>query len=236
MKQFKWVCILFFVGVIALGVFTLHPDTIPQLTTNFQKNLIRSFKDSGMQTQLKIIDLSIWPPLIKWSFLKIARPTPPDLPNSWVQIFKTIELSDCAISVWPGWFDLQVDLHCKKIDIQHIPLQWSYVESLNSAYATEFFFTRSDFRTLESKQGWWNTTIKADNWYLNGKAQGKLYLSYHFISQTELEIEWPDSKEKILLSSEPEQLRIHKQGVGKNFSFLNPSLYTEIMPILRVAM
>ena len=115
-------------------------------------------------------------------------------------------------------------------------MQWSYVESLNSAYATEFFFTRSDFRTLESKQGWWNTTIKADNWYLNGKAQGKLYLSYHFISQTELEIEWPDSKEKILLSSEPEQLRIHKQGAGKNFSFLNPSLFTEIMPILRVAM
>ena len=222
--------------MLALGVITLDPDTIPQLITNFQKNLIRSFKDSGMQTQLKIIDLSIWPPLIKWSFLKIARPTPPDLPNSWVQIFKTIELSDCAISVWPGWFDLQVDLHCTKIDIQHIPLQWSYVESLNSAYATEFFFTRPDFRTLESKQGWWNTTIKADNWYLNGKAQGKLYLSYHFISQTELEIEWPDSKEKILLSSEPEQLRIHKQGVRKNFSFLNPSLYYEIMPILRVAM
>ena len=222
--------------MLALGVITLDPDTIPQLTTNFRKNLIRSFEDSGMQTQLKIIDLSIWPPLIKWSFLKIARPTPPDLPNSWVQIFKTIELSDCAISVWPGWFDLQVDIHCTKIDIQHIPLQWSYVESLNSAYATEFFFTRSDFRNLESKQGWWNTTIKADNWYLNGKAQGKLYLSYHFISQTELEIEWPDSKEKILLSSEPEQLRIHKQGVGKNFSFLNPSLYTEIMPILRVAM
>ena len=236
MKLLKWGGILIFSVMLALGVITLDPDTIPQLTTNFRKNLIRSFEDSGMQTQLKIIDLSIWPPLIKWSFLKIARPTPPDLPNSWVQIFKTIELSDCAISVWPGWFDLQVDLHCTKIDIQHIPLQWSYVESLNSAYATEFFFTRSDFRTLESKQGWWNTTIKADNWYLNGKAQGKLYLSYHFISQTELEIEWPDSKEKILLSSEPEQLRIHKQGVGKNFSFLNPSLYTEIMPILRVAM
>ena len=236
MKLLKWGGILIFSVMLALGAITLHPDTIPQLTKNFRKNLIRSFEDSGMQTQLKIIDLSIWPPLIKWSFLRIARPTPPDLPNSWVQIFKTIELSDCAISVWPGWFDLQVDLHCTKIDIQHIPLQWSYVESLNSAYATEFFFTRSDFRTLESKQGWWNTTIKADNWYLNGKAQGKLYLSYHFISQTELEIEWPDSKEKILLSSEPEQLRIHKQGVGKNFSFLNPSLYTEIMPILRVAM
>ena len=99
-----------------------------------------------------------------------------------------------------------------------------------------FFFTLPDFTTLESKQGWWNTTIKTDNWYFNVKSQGKLYLSYHFISQTELEIEWPDSKEKILLSSEPEQLRIHKQGVEKNFSFLNLNLYTEIMPILRVAM
>ena len=232
MKLLKWGGILIFSVMLALGVITLDPGTIPQLTTNFRKNLIRSFEDSGMQTQLKIIDLSIWPPLIKWSFLKIARPTPPDLPNSWVQIFKTIELSDCAISVLPGWLDLQVDLDCTKIDIQHIPLQWSYVESLNSAYATEFFFTRSEFRNLESKQGWWNTTIKADNWYLNGKAQGKLYLSYHFISQTELEIEWPDSKEKILLSSEPEQLRIHKQGVGKNFSFLNASLYNEIKPNL----
>ena len=123
MKLLKWGGILIFSVMLALGVITLDPDTIPQLTTNFRKNLIRSFEDSGMQTQLKIIDLSIWPPLIKWSFLKIARPTPPDLPNSWVQIFKTIELSDCAISVWPGWFDLQVDLHCTKIDIQHIPLQ-----------------------------------------------------------------------------------------------------------------
>ena len=70
--------------MLALGVITFDPDTIPQLTTNFRKNLIRSFEDSGMQTQLKIINLSIWPPLIKWSFLKIARPTPPDLPKSWV--------------------------------------------------------------------------------------------------------------------------------------------------------
>jgi len=236
MKQFKWACILFFAGVMALGVLTLHPDAIPQLTTNFRKNLIRSFKDSGMQTQLKIIDLSIWPPLIKWSFLKIARPTPAVLPNSWVQVFNNIELRDCAIAVWPGWFELQVDLHCKKIDIQHIPLQWIYVDSLKTAFAAEFFFTIDDYRTLQSKQGWWDTTIKADNWYLNGESQGKLYLRYHFISQSELEIEWPDSKEKILLSSEPEQLRIYKKGWRKNFGFLNNSLYTRMMPMLRVAM
>ena len=122
------------------------------------------------------------------------------------------------------------------MDVQHVPLQWSPVASLNSTYASEFFFTRSDFRNLESKQGWWYTTIKVDNLFLNGEARGFLHLRYQFISQTELEIEWPDSKEKILLSSEPEQLRIHKQGVGKNFSFLNPSLFSEIMPILRVAM
>ena len=84
MKLLKWGGILIFSVMLALGVITLGPDTIPQLTTNFRKNLIRSFEDSGMQTQLKIIDLSIWPPLIKWSFLKIARPTPPDLPKSWV--------------------------------------------------------------------------------------------------------------------------------------------------------
>ena len=66
--------------------------------------------------------------------------------------------------------------------------------------------------------------------YLNGEARGFLHLRYNFISQTELEIEWPDSKEKILLSSEAEQLRIRKQGTGKNFVFLNPSLYNEIMP------
>jgi len=232
MKLFKWVCILFFTGFISIGVLTFHPDTILQLTTNFRKNLIRSFEDSGMQTQLKILDLSIWPPIVTWSYLKVARPSLPDLPNSWVQIFKTIELSDCAISFWPGWFNLRVDLHCKKIDVQYIPLQWSYVESLNSTYSTEFFFTHSDFMTLESKQGWWSTMIKADTWFLNGKKQGNLFLRYHFISETELEIEWLDSKEKILLSSEPEQLRIQKQGAGKDFSFLNPSLFKKIMPIL----
>ncbi|SVC49765.1 uncharacterized protein METZ01_LOCUS302619, partial [marine metagenome] len=73
MKLLKWGGILIFSVMLALGVITLGPDTIPQLTTNFRKNLIRSFEDSGMQTQLKIKDLSIWPPLIKWSFLKIAR-------------------------------------------------------------------------------------------------------------------------------------------------------------------
>ena len=93
MKLFKWVCILFFTGVMALGVLTLHPDTIPQLTTNFRKNIIRSFKDSGMQTQLSNLDLSIWPLIINWSFLKIGRPSLPDLPNSWVKIFHSIELS-----------------------------------------------------------------------------------------------------------------------------------------------
>ena len=232
MKLFKWISILFFTGVMALGVLTLHPDTIPQLKTNLRKNLIRSFEDSGMQTQMEIKNLSIWPPTIKWSFLKIARVRPPDLPNSWVHILKTIKLSDCSLFVWPGWFNLQVDLHCSKIDIQHVPLRWSYVESLNSAYATEFFFTRSDFMNLESKQGWWNTTIKAENWYLNGEEQGPLHVRYHFISQTELEIVWPDSKEKTLLSSEPEQLLVQKQGMEKIFSFLNPNLYSEIVPIL----
>ena len=230
MKLLKWGGMLLFAGALALGALTLHPDTTLQLATNFRKNMIRSFKDSGMQTQLKNLDLSIWPLLIKWEFLKIARPSLPDLPNSWVQIFKAIELSDCTISVWPDWLRLHVELQCTKMDVQHVPLQWSSVASLNSAYASEFFFTHSDFMNLESKQGWWNTTIKADHWFLNGEALGSLHLRYHFISQTELEVEWPNSKEKILLSSEPDQLRIHKQGTEKNYGFLNPSLYNEIMP------
>jgi len=236
MKLLKWGGMLLFVLVLALGALTVHPDTTLQLATNFRKNMIRSFKDSGMQTQLKNLDLSIWPLLIKWTFLKIERPSLPDLPNSWVQIFKAIELYDCAISFWPDWFNLQVKLHCAKIYVQHIPLQWSSVASLNSAYASEFFFTHSDFSNLESKQGWWYTTIKADHWFLNGETQGALHLRYHFISQTELEFEWPDSKEKILLSSEPDQLRINKQGTEKNYGFLNLSLYAEIIPILRVAL
>ena len=230
MKLFKWGVISILTGLLALGVLTLHPETVPQLTTNFRKNLIRSFKDSGMQIQLKNLDLSIWPPLIKWSFLKIARPKSYDLPNSWVQIFRTIELSDCTISVWPDMFFLQVELNCTNMHVKHVPIQWSPVASLNSTYASEFFFSRSDFRNLESKQGWWNTTIKADHLFLNGEAMKSLHLCYHFISQTELEIEFPDSKEKIFLSSEAEQLRIRKQGTGKNFGFLNPSLYNEIMP------
>ena len=236
MKLLKWGGFLIITVLLTLGALTLHPEMSYQLETNFRKNIIRSFKDSGMQTQLSNLDLSIWPLIINWSFLKIERPSLPDLPNSWVKIFHSIELSDCDLSVWPDWFKLQVELHCTKMDVQHVPLQWSPVASLNSTYASEFFFTRSDFRNLESKQGWWNNTIKADHLYLNGEARGFLHLRYHFISQTELEIEWPDSKEKILLSSEAEQLRIRKQGAGKNFSFLNPSLFTEIMPILRVAM
>ena len=92
MKLLKWGAMLLFAGALALGALTLQPDTTLQLATNFRKNMIRSFKDSGMQTQLKNPDLSIWPLLIKWEFLKITRPSLTDLPNSWVQILK---LSNC---------------------------------------------------------------------------------------------------------------------------------------------
>ena len=234
MKLLKWGGFLIITLLLTLGALTLHPEMSYQLETNFRKNIIRSFKDSGMQTQLSNLDLSIWPLIINWSFLKIERPSLPDLPNSWVKIFHSIELSDCDISVWPDWFKLQVELHCTKIDVQYIPLQWHFEASLNRAYALDFFYTDSDFKNMESKQGWWDTTIKADYLFLNGKAQGPFYLRYQFISQTELEVEWLDSNEKILLSSEPEHLRIHEQGTGKNFGFLNTSLYAEIMPILRV--
>ena len=233
MKLLKWGGFLFITVLLLLGTLTLHPDMSYQLETNFRKNIIRSFKDSGMQTRLSNLDLSIWPLIINWSFLKIERPSLPDLPNSWVKIFHSIELSDCEILVRPDWFKLQVELDCKKIDVQYIPLQWYLVASLKRAYALDFFYTDTDFKNLESKQGWWDTTIKADFLFLNGKAQGPFYLHYQFISQTELEVVWGDSKEKIIFSSEPEHLRIDEQGTGKNFGFFNTSLYAEIVPILR---
>jgi hypothetical protein len=233
MKLLKWGGFLFITVLLLLGTLTLHPDMSYQLETNFRKNIIRSFKDSGMQTRLSNLDLSIWPLIINWSFLKIERPSLPDLPNSWVKIFHSIELSDCDISVWPGWFRLHVDLDCKKIDVQYIPLQWYFEASLKRAYALDFFYTDSDFENMERKQGWWVTSIKADYLFLNGKAKGPFNFRYQFISQTVLEVEWLDTNEKILFSSEPEHLRIHEQSTGKNFGFLNTSLYAEIMPILR---
>ncbi len=233
MKLLKWGGFLFITVLLLLGTLTLHPDMSYQLETNFRKNIIRSFKDSGMQTRLSNLDLSIWPLIINWSFLKIERPSLPDLPNSWVKIFHSIELSDCDISVWPGWFRLHVDLDCNKIDVQYIPLQWYFEASLKRAYALDFFYTDSDFENMERKQGWWVTSIKADYLFLNGKAKGPFNFRYQFISQTVLEVEWLDSNEKILFSSEPEHLRIHEQSTGKNFGFLNTSLYAEIMPILR---
>ena len=104
---------------------------------------------------------------------------------------------------------------------------------MKRAYALDFFYTDSDFENMERKQGWWVTSIKADYLFLNGKAKGPFNFRYQFISQTVLEVEWLDSNEKILFSSEPEHLRIHEQSTGKNFGFLNTSLYAEIMPILR---
>ena len=71
-------------------------------------------------------------------------------------------------------------------------------------------------------------TVKADNLIINGKTIRSFHLNYYFSSRTELVIEWPELKEKMLLINEPEQLRIVHFGIKENYSFLNQSLHAEI--------
>jgi len=228
MKFLKWITFLILALLIVFGTITLHPETSYHLENNFRKNIIRSFEDSEMPTQLHEIELSFWPLLIKWPLMNIARRSPPKLPNSWLQIFKSIKLSNCTLSITPGWFRLNAELQCKKIDVRHLLLRWFHVANINSTLSKDFYFVSSDFRNLEGKQGWWNMTIKADNLIINGKTIRSFHLNYFFSSRTELVIEWPELKEKMLLINEPEQLRVVHVGVEENFCFLNQILHAEI--------
>lgn len=236
MKLLKWLSVLILALITVLVVLTLHPKTAHHLANNFRNNMIRSFEDSGMHTQLQNVELSFWPLLIEWPKMKITRTTPPNLPNSWQQIFKSVELSECTLTIGPGWFILNAELQCKKIDLHHLPLRWYTVESLNNSFSTDFYFVRSDFRNLESKQGWWNMTVKADHLSLNEQGLQNLHLKYYFTSSTELKIEWPDSQEKMLLINEPEQLRVIQHGTNKSYGFLNPSLHSGIMSLPQVVL
>ena len=228
MKFLKWITCLILAFFLVLVALTLQPETAHHLEKNFRNNMIRSFEDSGMPTQFHDLELSLWPLLIKWSLMNIVRNSAPQLPNSWLQIFQSIKLSNCALSINPGWFMLNAELECKKIDVRHQPLRWFQVESLNSALSTDFYFVHSDFRNLEGKQGWLNMTVKADNLIINGKTIRSFHLNYYFSSRTELVIEWPELKEKMLLINEPEQLRIVHVGVKENYGFLNQNLHSEI--------
>ena len=228
MKFLKWTTFLILTVFIVLVVLISQPETTHHLENNFRNNVIRSFEDSGMSTQLYDIKLSIWPLLIKWPLMKIARNSDLQLPNSWLQIFQSIKLSNCTLSINPGWFRLNAELQCNKIDVSHQPLRWFHLESLNSALSTDFYFVHSDFRNLEGKQGWLNMTVKADNLIINGKTIRSFHLNYYFSSRTELVIEWPELKEKMLLINEPEQLRVVHVGVKENYGFLSQSLHTEI--------
>jgi len=228
MKFLKWITCLILAFFLVLVAITLQPETAQHLEKNFRNNMVRSFKDSGMPTQFHDLELSLWPLLIKWQMLHIVRNSAPKLPNPWLQIFQSIKFSNCALSISPGWFRLNAELQCKKINVGHQPLRWFHVESLNSALSTDFYFVHSDFRNLEGKQGWLNMTVKADNLVINGKTIRSLHLNYYFSSRTELVIEWPELKEKMLLINEPEQLRIVHFGIKENYSFLNQSLHAEI--------
>ena len=231
MKFVKWITVLILVLFAILVASTFYPENTRNLEKNFRNNMIRSFEDSGMPTELPDIEISFWPLLIKWPLLNIARNSAPQLPNSWLQIFQSIKLSNCILSIKPGWFRLNADLQCKKIDVRHHPLRWFHLESLNSALSKDFYLVHSDFRNLEGKQGWLNMTVKADNLIINGKTIRSFHLNYYFSSRTELVIEWPELKEKMLLINEPEQLRIVHVGVKENYGFLNQSLHAEIQSL-----
>ena len=224
----KWVTFLSLALIITLVAFSLHPKIVSHLEKNLQKNVIRSFEDSMMSTQLNDLKLSFWPLLINWPSLKIARNSKLQLPNSWLQIFQSIKLSNCTLSILPGWFRLNAELQCKKIDILHLPLRWVNVDSINSYLSKDFYFVHSDFRNLEGKQGWWNISVKSEKLILNGKTIRSFYLKYYFSSQTKMVIEWPKLKEKLLLINELEQLKIINSGVKKNYSFLSQSFYADI--------
>ena len=232
MKFVKWITVLILVLFAILVASTFYPENARNLEKNFRNNMIRSFEDSGMPTELPDIEISFWPLLIKWPLLNIARNSDSVLPNSWLQIFQSIKLSNCTLSINPGWFRLNAELLCNKIDLVHLPMRWLRLGSLNSSLSRDFYFVHSDFRNLEDKQGWWNMTIKADNLIINGKIISSFHLDYYFSSRKKMVIEWPNLKEKILLINEPEQLRVVLPGVKKNYGILSQSLHTEINSLL----
>ena len=228
MKFLKWITLLILALFVVIVALTFHPGTSRNLEENLLKNMIRSFEDSGMPTQLHGIEISFWPLLIKWPLYNIARNSASLLPNSCLQIFQSIKFSNCSLSITPGWFRLNAELLCNKIDLVHLPMRWLRLESLNSSLSRDFYFVHSDFRNLEDKQGWWNMTIKAENLIINGKTISSFHLDYYFSSRKKLVIEWPSLKEKMLLINEPEQLRVVLLGEEKNYGILNQSLHTEI--------
>ena len=227
-KFVKWITVLTLVFIVVLVLLTFYPETALNLEKNFRNNMIRSFEDSGMLTELPDIEISFWPLLIKWPFLSIARNSDLVLPNSWLKIFQSIKLSNCTLKINLGWSRLNAELQCNKIDVVHLPMRWLHLESLNSSLSRDFYFVHSDFRNLEDKQGWWNMTIKADNLIINGKTISSFHLDYYFSSPTKLVIEWPNLKEKMLLINEPEQLRVVLPKLKKNYGILSQSLHTEI--------
>ena len=231
-KFVKWITVLTLVFIVVLVSLTFYPETTRNLEKNFRKNMIRSFHDSGMPTELPDVEISFWPLLIKWPFLNIARNSDSLLPNSWLKIFQSIKLSNCTLKINLGWSRLNAELQCNKIDVVHLPMRWLRVESLNSSLSRDFYFVHSDFRNLEDKQGWWNMTIKADNLIINGKIISSFHLDYYFSSQKKLVIEWPNLKEKMVLINEPEQLRVVLPGVKKNYGILSQSLHTQIISLL----
>tara|TARA_Y100001970_G_C14242917_1_gene866025 strand:- start:3303 stop:4001 length:699 start_codon:yes stop_codon:yes gene_type:complete len=232
MKYFKLGAILIFLVLSSLVVVIINPKTSNQLSTNFKKNIHRSFIHSGMETQIEELDVTTIPPSLSWSLFKIDRTHSSDLPNSWLHIFQNVTFSDCTMSLSLNWFKINLDLDCKEIDLIYIPLDWFFVPSLNREYASDFYFTNSDFKNLESKQAWFKTSIKTDYLSINGKALGPLNLIYYFTSSTEFQVSLLHSKKNIFFKNIPGELAIFNRKSGKNFGILNKNLFFEIKKIL----
>ena len=106
MKYVKWITVLILALFVILIASTFYPETARNLEKNFRKNMIRSFEDSGMLTELPDVKISFWPLLIKWPLLNIARNSDSPLPNSCLKIFHSIKLSKCTLLINPGLFRL----------------------------------------------------------------------------------------------------------------------------------
>ena len=65
MKFVKWITVLILALFLILVASTFYPENARNLEKNFRNNMIRSFEDSGMPTELPEIEISFWPLLIK---------------------------------------------------------------------------------------------------------------------------------------------------------------------------
>jgi len=230
MRWIKWITLVSVLCAVALwvsvGAVIEDPNTIPQLEKNFHQNLVRSFEDSGMKTQLDGVSVSVWSPEIRWDSLSISRENAPAPPISLAYVFQSIELSRCKLQFQLKWIRLKMNLQCESIALQHRPLNWTPAKEINSSFAKQVFFDSSEFRTFRNKQRWLDVTVRSNSFQSNEEQMQPLHINYHFVSAKQLRISFPDENLEMQWYVEPEQLRIsHSDQAGHNYAFLSSELY-----------